>query len=226
MSDPVTSAVVTLALVKLLGEPIREGAAWLSDIIHEHRLRRLGAFIEEYEQLRTKLGVVGFRPVQPKLAIPILNAASLEDDGYVAKRYACLLANFSNPQYHGELTPAFQQLLASMSPLDLRLLTEAYKIAVESGPGYSDADRIASRAQFWVMAQSLTDRTGLDLQQVLPNLDNLERLRCLVANDHSAHANANDPTKRNYRWMPTSFHVTPLGERLLLTCDTDFGHHA
>lgn len=222
MPEPVTAAVVSLFLGNLLGEPIREGAGWLTDIIHEQRLRRLGVFLQEYENLRLKLGISGLRPVPPKLAIPILNAASIEDEGYVTKRYACLLANFSNPQYHGEMTPAFQQLLASMSPLDLRLLTEAYRIVVESGPDNSDADHISSRAYFWVTAKSLSDRTGLDLQCVLPNLENLERLRCLVANEHETHYYASDPMNRNYRWTPTSFHITPLGELLLLTCDEDF----
>jgi len=61
------------------------------------------------------------KPVAPKLFLPILEHASLEDDDYLQERWAALLANGVSPE-DCVVSPSFPDILNQMSPREARLL--------------------------------------------------------------------------------------------------------
>jgi hypothetical protein len=221
MPDPVTTASVLQVLTHLVGEPIREGSGWLADIIHQQRLRLLLGFVDEYDLIRSRLGISGFRPVPPKLAIPILNAASLEDDDYVRNRYACLMANFTDPAFKGNRTPAFTQLLGGMSPEDLQLLRRLYLKAEDSlNRNVAGGKYIQSAAYVSVLVGMFFNRDTENIHDFMPSIGNLVRLNCM-GEEGMCEGLEKMATPQRYVSTPTLLLIKPLGEELLLACEED-----
>jgi len=111
------STLVTAAGGAFLGKfvgPIAEhyGKAALE------RLQCLGA---KAEQLLTSVSREP-QPVEPRLLVPLVQAASLEADKSLADKWAALLANAADPLGEFEITPVYADILRQLTPAQARLL--------------------------------------------------------------------------------------------------------
>lgn len=111
-------------------------------------------------------------PADLKVLIPALEAGSLEDDEEMADRWAALLANAADPQGSG-VEPGFPDVLRQLSSSDARLLEHIVsRVDVPRGLRmYASFDRATLKL------------TGpiKDSEEFMVSLDNLQRLRLLVA---------------------------------------------
>jgi len=67
------------------------------------------------------------KPVAPKLFLPILEHASLEDDEYLQERWATLLANVAGSGGKVVVACAFPGILKELSSEEARILTKMYE---------------------------------------------------------------------------------------------------
>lgn len=117
------------------------------------------------------------RPVPMKLAIPILQGASLEEDDDLQDRWAALLVNAANAEFEGEVRRSYVSILEQLTPLDAHILDVLYSLSFEDGKRNG------------LVTEDLPDKVHdagkgihnftLPSEEVIISLSNLVRLGCL-----------------------------------------------
>ena len=73
------------------------------------------------------------RAVPPKLAIPILEESSLEEDDSLNSLWNALLANALDPDFAEEIRFAYTDIIKNLSPLDSLLMSAIYDAVKVAG---------------------------------------------------------------------------------------------
>lgn len=60
--------------------------------------------------------------ISPKLLVPLLQGATVEEDEGIHDRYSMLLANARDPDYKGKITRSFVSILDDLEPIDVLIL--------------------------------------------------------------------------------------------------------
>jgi hypothetical protein len=116
MPDPIS----TLALATggaFLGKFVGPAAEHLGKLALE-RAQHLG---QKATALLTAAGREP-QPVEPKLLVPLVQAASLETDETLSAHWAALLANAADPARSSGIVPAYIEILRQLSPREAQLL--------------------------------------------------------------------------------------------------------
>ena len=71
------------------------------------------------------------RPLQLKFAIPLLQAASLEEDDYLQDLWAKLLVNAANESSGVDEKRTFIDILERLTPIEARILEKVYSLPFE-----------------------------------------------------------------------------------------------
>ena len=77
------------------------------------------------EELRRR-GVQQPREVFPKILLPLLENATIEEDEQLHSRYAMMLANARDPNFHGKVTRSFATILSELEPLDVFIIEMSF----------------------------------------------------------------------------------------------------
>jgi Abortive infection alpha len=119
------------------------------------------------------------RSVPMKLAIPILQGASIEDDDFLQDRWAALLVNAANASFSGEVRRSYTSILEELTPLDARILDVIYALPFEE----SQHNGVITEAlpNNVRIARSAEQSETLPPEEVVMSLSNLVRLGCLRA---------------------------------------------
>jgi hypothetical protein len=151
MTDPVTeSARATQEIAKATGEAIgaaREAGGFISRFVAGPLEQGVGIFEDKLRYLRWERQVrlmkraeeflrsVGLeaptRPVALKIAIPLLQAASVEENDELQDRWVNLLVNAANKDSGVEIQRAYVEILEQISPLEARILDVIYSLPFE-----------------------------------------------------------------------------------------------
>lgn len=116
------------------------------------------------------LGAVGRepQPVEPKLLLPLVQAASLETDPTLAAHWAALLANAADPAREVQTHPSYTEVLRQLTPMDAQVL------AMLHGPTQVLPDGPAIGG---FSTQVLISNLGLTTEEACLTVDNLLRLQ-------------------------------------------------
>jgi hypothetical protein len=66
------------------------------------------------------------QPVEPKLLLPLVQAASLETDPVLSAHWAALLANAADPIQQIAVHPSYADILRQITPTEAKLLSELF----------------------------------------------------------------------------------------------------
>ena len=66
------------------------------------------------------------QPVEPKLLLPLVQAASLETDEVLAEKWAALLANAADPAQHVAVQPGFAEVLRQLTSQEAIVIDHLY----------------------------------------------------------------------------------------------------
>lgn len=161
-------------VASILKEPLQELTCMATDNLRLRRLRRLDAMSDEVHEILDRLGVVDTRQVPPKVALPLLDAASLEDDPDLQKLWNELLANAMNPAFANEIPVAYVEVLKGMSPRDAKLLAKLYKLAADEG-----SNSIAECTEIGFRKGPLCEDQNITPDDFELSVMNLRRLQCV-----------------------------------------------
>jgi hypothetical protein len=162
MSDTFTTLLTTAGgayLGKFVG-PAAEAmgkAAW-------ERAQQVGA---KATALLTTVGREP-QPVEPKLLVPLVQAAALESDPTLAEKWAALLANAADPAQRVAVQSGFIEVLRQLTPDEAQVLTMLYAPVTKP-----DSQPVISGFKTEALLESL----GLDYNDVSLIVDNLMRLQ-------------------------------------------------
>lgn len=208
----------------ILAEPLRELAGIATDTFRTWRLLNLARCVERVRDLTKHCEPERLRKVAPKLAVPLLEAAAMEDDEVLREHYAGLLASYADPDSTVEPTPAYAQVLAGMTALDLRVLKSLYK---ETQRPVS-----APLGQPFIRGIAGTVTTDRDIARLHPSstrrrieasLLNLARLGCVFVSGKPF--GSVDRRLNMQDAHPVFYAVTEFAEDFLLACDPELRDH-
>jgi hypothetical protein len=166
MADPITTilttavehapstAAVTVAfkaakdfLAKVAGPAVEEFAEIGRDYVKGWRAKNSGAVLAGADKL---LAEAGREPqaVPLKTLLPLLDAASLEDNPTLAERWATLLANAADPAQRIERHPAYTDMLKQITAAEAELLDELFSRACTSHGPKAPLNKMLEKEQY------------------------------------------------------------------------------
>lgn len=111
-----TTSQVTEFLLKVVAAPAEQIAGIAEDWLRLLRYKNLLVIRDKVEVLHKERGVLGKKvPMPPKFAIPIVDAASLEEEESLQDLWARLIAGATDPSSAERLHPGFADAIKSMS---------------------------------------------------------------------------------------------------------------
>jgi hypothetical protein len=112
---------------RIFGGSLEQLAGIGEDHLTVYRRTRQLRLAKRYEEIRKELGLDGeTKPVELKFGVPLIAAASLENDDGLQDLYARLLATATNPDSKMEARRAFVSILQDLGPLEVLLIDKIY----------------------------------------------------------------------------------------------------
>lgn len=107
---------------QISGDLISNGLGLISDRLAYLRIRQALSLRDKVIDELNRRGIKEAKKVAPKFLIPLLEAATLEEDDNLHTRYATLLTNARDPNCSGEIKRSFVSLLEDLEPIDALVL--------------------------------------------------------------------------------------------------------
>lgn len=159
----------------MFGEPIRDAVGILGDRLRFLRWQRQLRIADEVNKLLSERGVTKTRAVPPKLALPILENASLEEDNTLQDLWIRLLTNAMDPTSSVDVRYALLDILKSLTPLDVRILAFFYE-ALKQNPKV-ELDQIT---EYSLTRQQICQALNIDDRAYGRSVYNLFRVQCIA----------------------------------------------
>lgn len=131
-------------------------------------------------------GIQGpLRPIPYKLALPIVEHASLEDNDELQDLWANLLASAVDPKFEGLIRAAYIDIIRQLEVVDVHLLSVVYE---SYRAWFDERQRTAIQEDYYfspihhaVGKIDITERLGISFAAYENSVDNLMRVRCLAS---------------------------------------------
>lgn len=166
-------------LSRVLNEPITEAVGIFEDKLKFMRWKRKLRIIDEVNRLLDERSLESTRPIPPKLAIPILEQASLEENDELQDIWCRLIANSLDPNFEVEIRYAFIDIIKNLTTLDAKILKYVYDSTVEINKLNQTERFIAYPIDFY----QIVEYTQASYTETELSLNNLQRVQCLWDND-------------------------------------------
>lgn len=199
---------------KVLDEPITEAVGIIGDKLKFMRWQRKLRIVDEVNEILDQKGVTSTRPIPPKLAIPILEQACLEENDELQDLWCNLIANSLDPNFKAEIRYAFIEIIKSMTSLDAKILKYIYETTEETNKTTNFRDHPVDFFRI---------KDGMNASNVETelSLNNLQRVQCVRNNDiNDLRRQVNSIIKKQKSPLiqHSSYVITPLGVAFVLAC--------
>ena len=153
------------------------------------------------EDILRQRGIEQPEPIDPKIAIPAFEAASMESNENLQDLWANLFANAQDPTNGVSFRHIFIETLKQFEPIDALVLNAVVEVMeLSGGPSFEDT----------AVCEKMTLRSG----QVALSIQKLENLGCMTRRHVESILGTN-------QYIEDHFSVTPLGEELFIACHPD-----
>jgi hypothetical protein len=117
-------------IAKFIAGPLEQGIGIFHDKLTYMRWERQVRLIKRSEDFLNEVGLSNpTRPVPMKIAIPLIWAASLEEDDDLQDRWAKLLVNAGNANSGIAVKRSYISILEDLSPMDAKILEKLCSVA-------------------------------------------------------------------------------------------------
>lgn len=199
-------------LSKVLGEGFVELGAAFSDWAKTYRYKNLLKLSDEIDQIHINRKLQGKPiPILPKYALPILQDASLEDDGDVRSLWAGLIANATDPNIRFQIKKLYIQILSSLDPIDAAILDFIGQPGIDKQYDFLNGKQLS--------AEELAKQLQKEEEDIKVSLSNLFRLGMII----DSWEQTIDSMDRGYSGFrvnnpKSNFRLSHLGSALLNGC--------
>lgn len=160
---------------KVFKEPVEEIIGMVTDKLRFVRWKRAVQMIESAEQILERKGVTEFREVPPKIALPILESASLEDDPELQDLWNHLLANAMNPEFNDIVRYGFIDMIKGITGKEATLLNMFYAELNRK----DNVRPLSGLSEFSVAKEHLIEALDLSGDEYVVAANNLMRLQLI-----------------------------------------------
>lgn len=130
---------------------------------------------DEVQEILTRRGITDTRAVPPKLGIPLLEEAALENEPELQKLWSRLLANAMDPSFASEVRVAYTDIIKCLSGLDARILFLMY-----NSLRLADSLDFESAAINPFFQSRVCAKLAISEDEFLLSVDNLMRVQCVA----------------------------------------------
>jgi len=170
-----TSEKVGGFFAKVFKEPVAEVSGMITDKLRFVRWQRLVKMSDDVNAILEGRGVLDARAVPPKLALPIFEEGSLEEDENLQKLWSQLLANAMDPNFNGELRYGFVDIIKNITGTEVAILNCFYKILERKGR----IDDLTNITNYSLKKEQIMEMVGINESDYQINIFNLMRMQCI-----------------------------------------------
>jgi len=201
-------------IARVFKAPIEEVSGIIHDKLRFVRWRRLISMGDEVNRILEEKGVKESRAVPPKLALPIFEEATLEDDESLQALWNQLLANAMDPSFNGELRYGFTDMIKNITGIEARFLSFFYDVLKREGR----VANLAQITQYSLKKEQLMQALNIDETTYQISAFNLMRMQCITpAIFKSGGIMFGDEAATIYKGTD-AVTLTPLGVRFIEAC--------
>lgn len=196
-------------LERVFKEPLEQVSGIISDKLKFMRWERQVRMADKVTEILESRGIKETRAVPPKLALPILQTASTEENDELQDLWANLLANAMDPTVKVEIRFTFIEMLKSLNPLDVKTLHVFYEVLKKDTK--VDWTKIAD---YSLKKKQLLEILKIDETEYYISIYNLFRVQCLAPAILKGGISMGDEPLTAYKGAE-QVAMTPLGVRLV-----------
>lgn len=211
-----TSEKILRGFAKILGEPAKDAAGLIGDSLKFLRWERQLRYVDRYNKILEERGIVHFKAVPPKFALPMISQASLEENDELQDLWARLTANAMDPNFKLELRYAYIEIIKSLNPLDVKMLGFFYE-ALKKDPIFKEE----LVTDYSLKKEQICAGLGVSENEYNLSVYNLFRVQCLAPA-------VMESTRIMFGGEPTTIFkgakaitMTPLGVNFVKACIED-----
>lgn len=120
-------------IARFVAGPLEQGIGIFEDRLRYLRWERQFRFMHRADQMLKEVGLPApTRAIPLKLAIPLIQGASLEEDDELQDRWAALLVNAANAAFGTEIRRAHISILEQITALEAKILDTIYSLPFEA----------------------------------------------------------------------------------------------
>lgn len=165
-------------IAKYISGPLEQGMGIFEDRLKYMRWERQIRFMQRSQEFLRLAGLSApSRAIPLKLAIPLMQGASLEEDDYLQDRWAALLVNAANGNFRGEVRRSHTVILEQLTHLDVKILDALYALPFEQSQ-HNGIMTAQLPEQARVAAEKEPDSPP-PAEEIVLSLSNLARLGCV-----------------------------------------------
>ncbi|TKW79804.1 MAG: DUF4393 domain-containing protein [Bradyrhizobium icense] len=156
---------------RIFGGPLDQLAGIVEDQLTAYRRTRQLRLAKRYDEIRKELELKGEpKIIDLKFGLPLIAAASIEQDDDFQDLYARLLVNATNPDSKVSARRAFVSILQELGPLEVQLLDRIY---------FAPKDPDAGGVRTGKLPAEYSSEPGVPSSEVELALWNLVRVGCI-----------------------------------------------
>lgn len=170
-----TSAKLGGFFARVFKEPIEEVSGMVTDKLRFIRWQRMLSMSDDVNQILKGRGITETKAVPPKLALPIFEESTLEDDQSLQILWNNLLANAMDPKFNNELRYGFIDMIKNITGIEVNILNNFYEILKREG----HLGDISIITNFHLKKEQIMQLVGIDLLTYQVSIYNLMRMQCV-----------------------------------------------
>jgi Abortive infection alpha len=167
---------------RIVNEPVETIVGILDDRLKSMRAERQLRLADRWRDVLKERKIDGpLRIVSPKLALPIIENAALEEDDELQDLWANLLASAVDPNFKGTIRSAFIEIIKQLEVVDVHILNAIFDEARRED--YKDKDAFTNYLlKNLVSPNHIANKLNISLEVYETSIDNLLRVRCVSSN--------------------------------------------
>jgi hypothetical protein len=113
---------------KVFQQPSNEISSMITDKLRFIRWKRMVKMADEVNAILQQKQIAYTKGVPPKIALPIIEESTLEDDPSLQDLWNHLLANAMDPDFNDEIRYGFIDMIKGITAIEAKLLDKFYNI--------------------------------------------------------------------------------------------------
>jgi hypothetical protein len=133
MSDDDYKNTLVTVLHEYIGGPVKQATGIVEDKLKLYRFKKQLEILDETKKILAERGEEApSRYVPLNVMIPLMEAASLEEDEYLREKWASLLANCADKNASSSAKRSYVSILENLTQLDAQLLDVIAAVAIRN----------------------------------------------------------------------------------------------
>ena len=122
-------------VARIIGGALEEAGGMLTDNVRFRRAVRALRLEKRFEEIRAEMSIdAAVKPLNMNIALPLIEAASLQEDDELQDMFAHLLVNGTNPDSGTQVQRSYVSILQDLTPLSAKLLDMLCKVPHDPNP--------------------------------------------------------------------------------------------